>query len=242
MAAVNRGILFEICYGQLLASSAPDQARARAVFIGNVIEIVRATRGRGIILSSETKGGGGGTLRAPADLANLFAVWGLSAEKGLEALGTNPRSVVVNEGLKRRSFRGVVDIVQVEGQIPGKKDGSKVTSDDENGTEKDAGKKDKQQRQGKKKGGGGGGGGQNSNQKPKGERNNNSSNNKPQTQPHQPGATGKRKHDGASDHGGGGSDQNTATSTSSTPANGAAISKRQAKKMKLAQRAADSPS
>lgn len=240
MAAVNRGILFEICYGQLLASSAPDQARARAVFIGNVIEIVRATRGRGIILSSETKGGGGGTLRAPADLANLFAVWGLSAEKGLEALGTNPRSVVVNEGLKRRSFRGVVDIVQMEGKIPGKKDGSKATSDDENGTEKDAGKKDKQQKQGKKKGGGGGG--QNNNQKSKGEGNNNSNNNKPQTQPHQPGATGKRKHDGASDHGGGGSDQNTAMSTSSTPANGAAISKRQAKKMKLAQRAADTPS
>lgn len=238
MAAVNRGILFEICYSQLLACSTQDQARARAVFIGNVIEIVRATRGRGIILSSEARGGGVGTLRAPADVANLFAVWGLSAEKGLEALKTNPRSVVVNEGLKRRSFRGVVDIVQVEGKVPGCKSGGKGTSDDEDDAEKNAGKKSNPQKQGKKKGGGG----QNKfNQKLKAQENNNS-NNEPQTQSQQPGTNGKRKHNGAIDHGGGEKDHTTTTGISSTPAGGAATSKRQAKKMKLAQRAADIPS
>lgn len=129
MAAVNRGVLFEICYAQLLSqnssSSSTDAARARALFIGNVMEIFRATRGRGIVLSSEAKGAAGGTgsgglLRAPADVVNLFAVWGLSNERGLESLTTNPRSVVVNEGLKRRSFRGVVDIIEAEGRTPGR--------------------------------------------------------------------------------------------------------------------------
>jgi len=36
----------------------------------------------------------------------------LGPEKGTEALGVGARAVVVNEGVKRRGFRGVVDIVR----------------------------------------------------------------------------------------------------------------------------------
>ncbi|KAI1491763.1 RNase P subunit p30-domain-containing protein [Biscogniauxia mediterranea] len=121
MAAINRGVRFEVCYSQVLASPAapPPDARARATFIGNVTQLVRATRGRGIVLSSEARGVLG--LRAPADVVNLLHVWGLPRERAAEALGPAPRGVVVNEGIKRTGFRGVVDVVGVaarEGQQP----------------------------------------------------------------------------------------------------------------------------
>ncbi|RYP66666.1 hypothetical protein DL771_007665 [Monosporascus sp. 5C6A] len=113
MAAVNRGLRFEVCYAQGLSSSVPgdaaNDARARAAFIGNVVELVRATRGRGIVISSGARGAL--ALRAPADVVNLLALWGLGSEKGMEGLGVLPRGVVVNEGIKRSGFRGVVDIV-----------------------------------------------------------------------------------------------------------------------------------
>ena len=106
MTAINRGIRIEICYAQGIGGD----AGARRNFIGNLMGIIRATRGRGLVLSSEC---GRGVLgcRAPADVVNLMAVWGLGRERGEEGLGVNPRSVVVNEGLKRTSFRGVVDVV-----------------------------------------------------------------------------------------------------------------------------------
>ncbi|KAG8163554.1 hypothetical protein KVR01_006851 [Diaporthe batatas] len=183
MAAVNRGVYFEVCYGQLVAAA--DQ-RARGVWIANAIELLRATRGRGIVLSSEGKGVG--NLRAPADVVNLLAVWGLGPEKGLESLGVRPRAVVVNEGLKRRAFKGVVDIVDVEGRIPGRENEGK---DADGNQKKDKGGKKQQ--------------GQNQ-QQPKGKNEN-----------------GKRKHEGGAGDGGGG-DQ------TSLPV----MSKRQAKKMKMA--------
>lgn len=107
MAAVSRGVRFEICYAQLLTAD----NRGRANFISNASSIIRATRGRGIIISSEAKTAL--SLRGPADVVNLLNVWGLANEKGLEGLRTVPRSIVVNEGMKRNGFRGVINVVQV---------------------------------------------------------------------------------------------------------------------------------
>ncbi|EDN96036.1 hypothetical protein SS1G_12242 [Sclerotinia sclerotiorum 1980 UF-70] len=86
-----------------------EDANARKNFISNCLGIFRATRGRGIVISSEAKTALG--VRGPADVVNLMAVWGLGRERGMEGLGDTPRSVVINEGLKRSSFRGVVDVV-----------------------------------------------------------------------------------------------------------------------------------
>ncbi|KAI1076164.1 RNase P subunit p30 [Whalleya microplaca] len=132
MAAVKRGARFEICYAQALgpggqSGGVPD-ARARATFIGNVAQLVRATRGRGIVISSEAADVSG--LRAPADVVNLLAVWGLPPDRGVEALGARARAVVVNEGIRRSGFRGVVDILGVaerEGEGAEKGDGDKGT-------------------------------------------------------------------------------------------------------------------
>lgn len=198
MAAVHRGVLFEVCYSQLVTNS--NDARARGTFIANVLELVRATKGRGIVLSSEARAAAGGVgLRAAADVVNLFACWGLGPEKGMEGFGVNPRAVVVNEGLRRRGYRGVVDIIQAEGKIPvsqAKGDGEDGGNNNNNNNNK--GKEGKQQK---------GAAGAQQKQKPAANAN----------------ANGKRKHDGAGDHGGG--DQ------ASLPV----LSKRQAKKLKLAE-------
>ncbi|PMD38515.1 PHP domain-like protein [Hyaloscypha variabilis F] len=122
MTAINRGIRFEICYSQ----SMDGDTAARRNFIGNVVAIVRATRGRGLVVSSGAMSVLG--VRAPADVLNLLEVWGLKRERGLESLGVNPRGVVVNEGLKRTSFRGVVDVVEGGEKIvkgKGKENGEK---------------------------------------------------------------------------------------------------------------------
>lgn len=105
MAAVNRGVRFEICYAQATLGD----AGARRNFISNCMGLFRATRGRGLVLSSGAKSALG--LRGAEDVTNLLAVWGLAREKAVEALSSTPRSVVVNEGLKQTSFRGVISLV-----------------------------------------------------------------------------------------------------------------------------------
>ncbi|KAI1279371.1 RNase P subunit p30-domain-containing protein [Xylaria sp. FL0933] len=141
MFAVSRGVRFEVCYAQVLQGPAPAHilqsksskdgysyagnasvgigvdARARATFIGNVASLIRATRGRGIVISSEAQSVLG--LRGPADVVNLLHVWGLPTDRGTEGLGVLPRGVVVNEGFKRSGFRGVIDIVGVADRVQG---------------------------------------------------------------------------------------------------------------------------
>jgi ribonuclease P/MRP protein subunit RPP1 len=105
MTAVARGVRIELNYAQ---ATSGDSA-ARRNFISNAMAIIRGTRGRGLIVSSEAQDVLG--VRAPADVVNLLSVWGLGRERGVESMSGNPRSVVVNEGIKRRGFRGVVDVV-----------------------------------------------------------------------------------------------------------------------------------
>lgn len=150
MAAVARGLRFEICHGQFLGAGR-DDARARANFLGNVAGLVRATKGRGIVVSSEAVGGALG-LRAAADVVNLLAVWGMGTERGREAMSGNPRGVVVNEGIRRRGFRGVVDVIGAAGpdmgQVEGGQEGGKKKQKGEN--EKQGKGKEKEQ-QGQKR-------------------------------------------------------------------------------------------
>lgn len=103
---IKAGKTIEICYTQGLLGD----AQARRNLISNATQLIRATRGRGMILSSETKVGAVG-LRGPWDVINLAAVWGLGQERGFEGLSKECRSVVVTAKLKRTGYRGVVDVV-----------------------------------------------------------------------------------------------------------------------------------
>jgi ribonuclease P/MRP protein subunit RPP1 len=105
-AAISRGIKIELCYSQGIMTSDPS---AKRNLISNATQLIRATRGRGLIFSSEAKSVLG--IRAPSDVINLASVWGLGTERGKDGLTKEPRSVVEFARLKRQSFKGIVDIV-----------------------------------------------------------------------------------------------------------------------------------
>ena len=49
--------------------------------------------------------------RGPADVINMAVLWGLGQGRGVEALGREARSVVMQAEMRRRSYGGVVDVV-----------------------------------------------------------------------------------------------------------------------------------
>ncbi|PKX90993.1 ribonuclease P subunit p30 family protein [Aspergillus novofumigatus IBT 16806] len=105
-AAIERGVRLEICYGPGVTGSGLE---ARRNLIGNAMSLIRATRGRGIVVSSEARRAL--SVRAPWDVINLTCVWGLSQELGKEAISEEARKVTALAKLKRTSWRGVIDIV-----------------------------------------------------------------------------------------------------------------------------------
>ncbi|KAI9850238.1 MAG: hypothetical protein M1838_005964 [Thelocarpon superellum] len=111
-AATARGIRFEICYAPSILAT--DTA-ARRNLISNATQLIRATRGRGIVLSSEAPTAVG--LRAPIDVINLATVWGLSTDRARQAIETEARATVVLADMRRTSWRGVVDVVD-GGDLP----------------------------------------------------------------------------------------------------------------------------
>jgi ribonuclease P/MRP protein subunit RPP1 len=104
--AIARGIKIEICYGPGILAS---DATAKRNLISNAVQLIRVTRGRGLILSSEARSALG--IRAPSDVMNLASIWGLGQDRGKEGLTKLPRSVVETARMKRTSYRGVVDVV-----------------------------------------------------------------------------------------------------------------------------------
>lgn len=119
-AAVSRGVRLEICYGPGVTGSGLD---ARRNLIGNAMSLIRATRGRGIIVSSEARRAL--SLRAPWDVINLTCVWGLSQERGKEAICEEARKVTALAKLKRASWRAIVDIVHGGEKVRPEKPASK---------------------------------------------------------------------------------------------------------------------
>lgn len=105
-SALARGIKIELCYGQGIMSNDP---LAKRNLISNATQLIRVTRGRGLIFSSEAKTVLG--IRAPSDVINLASVWGLGSERGKDGLTREARSVVEFARLKRQSFKGIIDIV-----------------------------------------------------------------------------------------------------------------------------------
>lgn len=103
--AIRSGKRFELCYSQgLLGDSS-----ARRNLISNATQLIRASRGRGLLISSEAKAAIG--CRGPWDAINLATIWGLGQERGFEAMSKEARNVVVTAHLKRTGYRGVIDVV-----------------------------------------------------------------------------------------------------------------------------------
>jgi len=126
-SALQRGIKIEICYAPAILES---DGQARRNLISNATQLIRATRGKGLVISSEARRAL--SLRSPGDVINLACVWGLGQERGVEAVGREVRSAVVQAGMKRTGFRGFLDVVYggekpVEVEKP-VKDGNKTSN------------------------------------------------------------------------------------------------------------------
>ncbi len=106
-AALQRGVKFEICYASGILMS--DGGSSRRNLISNATQLIRASRGRGLVISSEATRAL--VCRAPADVVNLAVMWGLGQDRAVEAVGREARTVVVQGEMKRRSYRGVIDVV-----------------------------------------------------------------------------------------------------------------------------------
>ncbi|KAF3185008.1 hypothetical protein TWF788_004837 [Orbilia oligospora] len=103
--AISRGIRFEITY-----SASVNESNARRNLLSNAAALIRATKGKGIVISSEARKAM--LCRAPFDVINLATLWGLNQEKGREAIANGPRAVMIQAKMKRQSFRGVIDVVE----------------------------------------------------------------------------------------------------------------------------------
>ena len=123
-SAIQRGIRFEICYSPGISGGSD----ARRNVISGATALIRATRGQGIILSSEARNALG--LRGPHDVINLISLWGLGQERGKEALCEEADKVVRLARLRRETFRGVVGVV----------DDGRVVSEDSKAAEQMGGK------------------------------------------------------------------------------------------------------
>jgi ribonuclease P/MRP protein subunit RPP1 len=105
MLAVEKGVKIELCYSPGLVGD----EHVRRLMIQNASALIKATRGRGIIISSEAAGALG--CRAPHDLVNLATVWGLKQDRAVEAVAEQCRMAVAASQLRKRSFRGAIDVV-----------------------------------------------------------------------------------------------------------------------------------
>ena len=82
---------------------------ARRNLFQNAAALIRASRGRGIIISSEAKNALG--CRAPHDIINLAVIWGLKQDIATEAVTESARIVLASAQLRQRSYKGAVEVV-----------------------------------------------------------------------------------------------------------------------------------
>lgn len=101
-AALENGVQFEITYAQAVND---DGSKARRNLISGARDLLRVTNGKGVFFSS------GATdalsLRAPYDVINLGAIFGLNPSAARDAISNNCRSLILRSQT-RKTYRGVV--------------------------------------------------------------------------------------------------------------------------------------
>eukprot|EP00731_Ephydatia_muelleri_P021706 Em0014g297a len=105
--AMERGLHFEICY-----SPAIRDVTARRNVIANAQELVKMTKGKNIILSSEARSDF--ELRPPEDVSNLCHLFGFKNDQCKGTLTTVCRSVLMHAVMRRETAKGVVGCVRMD--------------------------------------------------------------------------------------------------------------------------------
>ncbi|KAG0331250.1 Ribonuclease P protein subunit p30 [Podila humilis] len=101
--AVERGIYFELCY-----SAAIRDATARRNLISNAQSLIRVTRGKNIILSSQAMKAM--ELRGPYDIVNFATLLGLNQAIAKDCLSSHCRAVSVHAETRRNTTRAVISV------------------------------------------------------------------------------------------------------------------------------------
>ncbi|GJJ74653.1 ribonuclease P/MRP protein subunit RPP1 [Entomortierella parvispora] len=104
--AVERGIYFELCYG-----AAIRDATARRNLISNAASLIRATRGKNIILTSQAMRAM--ELRGPYDIVNFGTLLGLNQAVAKDCISSHCRSVAIHAETRRNTIRAVVSVEPV---------------------------------------------------------------------------------------------------------------------------------
>lgn len=106
-AALANGVVFEITYGAAIATTlnTPDVSAARRNLFAGARDLLRATNGKGVIISSNASDALG--LRAPYDVMNLAALMGMTPNAAKDAISTACQSLLIRAET-RQTFRGTV--------------------------------------------------------------------------------------------------------------------------------------
>jgi hypothetical protein len=81
---------------------------ARHNIISNAAGLIRATRGRGLLISSEAWGTA--DLRGPFDVINLATFWGMNQEFGMD----DGKKVLLHSEVRQLTYIGAVQIITQE--------------------------------------------------------------------------------------------------------------------------------
>ncbi|KAJ3380490.1 hypothetical protein HDU92_005955 [Lobulomyces angularis] len=101
--AIQKGIYFEICY-----SLAIEDENIRKNMIGNSASLIRATRGKNIIVSSGASNPI--YLRGPYDVINLCSIFGLNSYLAKSCLLKNCRKVLLHADTRINSLKGIISL------------------------------------------------------------------------------------------------------------------------------------
>ncbi|KAI9089585.1 ribonuclease P/MRP protein subunit RPP1 [Phlyctochytrium arcticum] len=106
--AISRGIYFELSYGASIRDP-----NARRHFISNAQSLVRVTKGRNLLLTSEASKAL--EIRGPYDVINLASLFGLNQALAKNAISANTRAVLLRSATRRHTTRGVVSVEAICG-------------------------------------------------------------------------------------------------------------------------------
>ncbi|KNC99129.1 uncharacterized protein SPPG_05388 [Spizellomyces punctatus DAOM BR117] len=101
--ALQRGLFFEISYG-----GAIRDASARRHLIRNAASLIRATKGKNVIITSEAQKDL--ELRGPYDVINLASIFSLNQALAKNSISANCRAVLYRSATRRQTNRGVLSV------------------------------------------------------------------------------------------------------------------------------------
>lgn len=108
--AISRGLFFEVTYSGCIRDSS-----IRRNIITNTIQLLRVTRGKNLIISSEVQSLL--ELRSPYDIIHMASLFGMNQAAARAAVADNPRKVLHHAEARNNTYQTVVSSVAAKDQV-----------------------------------------------------------------------------------------------------------------------------